>query len=134
MKRKIYKVLIITLVIILLSYIYYHYLFKNGIVIPCIFHKITNLYCPGCGVTRMILSLIKLDFYQAFRYNSLITIFVPFILFLLIDFIIKWITGNKNYFYIKIPNKIWIVLLIITISFGVIRNIPYFDYFIPTVI
>ena len=64
------------LILLLISFLII-FLFLNKVfnfTIPCLFHEITNLYCPGCGITRMFLSLFKLDFYQAFRYNPLVFI------------------------------------------------------------
>ena len=107
---------------------------KNNIGIPCIFYKITNLYCPGCGVTRMLVSLLQFDLYQAFRYNCLLFLSIPFVLVLFVDFILKWLKGKKNYIYFKISTKTWLFLLIVTILFGIIRNIPFFDYLVPTTI
>lgn len=121
------KIKTISIVILLLL----GYFFLNRLInlsIPCIFHKVTDFYCPGCGVTRMIFSIFKLNFYQAFRYNPLLYIFL--ILFL-INFIVKIIF--KKY-YIIFNNKTNIVLLIIVIIFGVVRNIPVFAYLVPTII
>ena len=42
--------------------------------LTCVFLDTTGFYCPGCGVTRLIFSLLQFDFYQAFRYNPLIFI------------------------------------------------------------
>lgn len=133
MKRRLIILLLATIFLIA-STILYYFTFSEFKAIPCIFHLITGFYCPGCGITRMIFSLIKFDFYQAFRYNPLIFIFIPFILLVFIDFIIKWLIGRKNFLYLKISNKVWMILLVITLLFGVIRNIPFFDYLIPTVI
>lgn len=82
----------------------------------------------------MFLSLFKLDFYQAFRFNPLVFIALPFIIVFLIDYILKWLKGKDNYLYVKINDKVWIFLVIITLLFGVARNIPFFDYLIPTMI
>ena len=71
--NKIPKLLLV--ILILLGYYFLNIYFHFSI--PCMFYKLTNLYCPGCGITRMLFSLIKLDFYQSFRYNSIV-----FILFL----------------------------------------------------
>lgn len=126
--------ILIILLILTIILILYSVLFHFGIVIPCVFHELTGLYCPGCGVTRMIFSLLKLDFYQAFRYNNLIFLFIPFILVCVIDFIIKKLNNKSDYLYQKTSDKVWIILLVITLLFGVLRNIPIFDYLIPTMV
>ena len=126
--------ILIILLILTIILILYSVLFHFGIVIPCVFHELTGLYCPGCGVTRMIFSLLKLDFYQAFRYNILVFLFIPFILVCVIDFIIKKLNNKSDYLYQNIDDKVWIILLIITLLFGVVRNIPIFDYLIPTMV
>lgn len=125
--------IIITPIVINIYYnLYYNH--NHNLIIPCIFNKITGLYCPGCGITRMIFSIFKLEIYQAFRYNPLVFCMVPFILFYFIDMVIKWIKGDNNYLYQKINDKVWLILLIITITFGVLRNIPLFKFLIPTII
>lgn len=134
MKKRLLFLVVIAIILMFIFNVYYFIFIKNGIVIPCIFHEITGFYCPGCGVTRMFLSLIKFDFYQAFRYNQLIFISLPFIIILVVDKFIKWIIGNPNYLYKKIGNKVWIILLIVTVFFAIIRNVPFFDYLIPTVV
>ena len=133
-KKRLLLSLKILFISVLLAIIYVILFVKFGIVIPCFFHEITHLYCPGCGITRMIVSLLRIDFYQAFRFNPLLFIFLPFTIFLVVDAFIKWLKGSDTYFYKKISNKVWIILIIVTIGFGIIRNIPYFDYLIPTVV
>ena len=96
-----------------------------GLRIPCLFHELTGLYCPGCGATRSIVSLIKLNPYQAFRYNMIITILIPiFLIWLFYKYILK---GKK-----RIPNWMWWTLLVVLLVFGVLRNIPFFDFLAPT--
>ena len=74
---------IIVLIVIFLIYTVLIISFDIGI--PCVFYEITGLYCPGCGITRLCLSLFEGDVYQAFRYNPIIFIDLPilFILFVL---------------------------------------------------
>lgn len=115
------------IIIIILGILYIFILLKYNIGIPCIFNEITGLYCPGCGITRAIASLIKFDLYQAFRYNMLIVVFIPLIcIYGFIKYALK-----KD---IKIPNWLWYLILIITILFAILRNIPFFDYLAPTTI
>ena len=116
-------------IIAILGFLLYYLLnLYTGFAIFCPFHKFTGLYCPGCGVTRLLFSLIKLDFYQAFRYNPLVFILLIIgIIYLLIKFILK-----KFNIIIKVPNYVWYILIIIVIIYGILRNIPYFNYLIPT--
>lgn len=126
MKKKI--TITILLSISLITYLllgnYFH------IYIHCPIKTITGLYCPGCGITRMLLSIIQLDFYQAFRYNPLLFITLPiFIIFFLNTLITK-----KEPLYNKISNKVWTIVIIIFIAYGILRNIPFFDYLAPTIL
>lgn len=112
-------------IILVIGILIFVILFQDNIGIPCFFHELTGLYCPGCGITRAFLSLIKLDLYQAFRYNMLVIILLPFFaMYTIYKLIMK---GNK-----KIPNFIWYFLLIITILFGILRNISAFSFLAPT--
>ena len=116
-------------IIAILGFLLYYLLnLYTGFAIFCPFHKFTGLYCPGCGVTRMLFSLIKLDFYQAFRYNPLVFILLIIgIIYLLIKFILK-----KFNIIIKVPNYVWYILIIIVIIYGILRNIPEFSWLAPT--
>lgn len=109
---------------IILGILFIYILLKYNIGIPCIFHKLTGFYCPGCGMTRAFISLIKLDIYQAFRYNMLVIIFVPFFIIYGVN---KYILKNKY----KIPRFIFYILLVITILFAILRNIPNFSFLAP---
>ena len=53
------------------------------ICIPCLWHSIFGIHCPGCGLTTAFINLIKLDFNKAFESNWLIFIIVPFGIFYL---------------------------------------------------
>lgn len=109
--------------IFLLGILYFIVNQKWGITIPCFFHEITGLYCPGCGITRMIISLFHLEFYQAFRYNPLIFILlIAYIVYKLVNIKIK----------VKVPKFVTYILLVITIIFGILRNTTMFNYLKPT--
>jgi hypothetical protein len=47
------------------------------ICIPCIWKSIFGIHCPGCGLTTAFISLIELNFKNAFETNWLIFIIVP---------------------------------------------------------
>lgn len=95
----------------------------------CLFKNLFDIECAGCGGTRMFLSILKLDFYQAFRYNpyafSLLVIGGIYVLYALIMKCLK-----KKIF---IPNiKLLYVFLFTTFLFMILRNIPGFEFLLPT--
>lgn len=90
-----------------------------------------NIDCAGCGATRMIESIFKLDFYQAFRYNLLL--FCLLIIFIIYGFYIIICKIIKKKYY-KMKNRDWLMILIFVILFMILRNIPGFEYLKPTLI
>ena len=124
-KKKIISILILFLVLVIYHLLSHLFNFR----IPCIFYEITGLYCPGCGVTRMLFSLINLDFYQAFRYNPLVFIILRLYIIYLIIKIIAKLLFKKN---LKIPQVILNIIIILLILYGILRNIDLFSFLKPT--
>ena len=119
MKRKDYiiSVIFVTLMAILVL--------TERIAIPCIFNKVTGLYCPGCGITRAIKALLKGNFSESFHNNVLLYTVIPL---LILNEIIYRLTKKK---YKKAYNVIITVLLIVAIIFGILRNFSQFSYLAP---
>lgn len=123
---------LLTFLIFILFGVTYFFLFvEKGIAIPCVFHEITGYYCPGCGITRCLTSILLGQFYQAFRYHMLVFCLLPFAL----------LYGSASYLYwlmdrriTKVPNYIWNLLFIVTVLFGIMRNTELFSIMAPTVI
>lgn len=88
-----------------------------------------GIECAGCGATRMLKSILKLEFYQAFRYNPLVFIIlilgIIYAIYIFICIILK-----KKY---VLPNKkALIALAIIVVIYMVLRNIELFSFLKPT--
>ncbi len=49
-----------------------------GFWIPCPFRALTGYLCPGCGVSHLCLSLLRLDFRGAWAANPAICVLLPF--------------------------------------------------------
>lgn len=131
MKKRIIKIISI-IGIFIIGLITYYYLNQNlNFSIPCLFHKITGYYCPGCGITRCLFSILEGKLYQAFMYNQLVFILLPFFIIYVTYNSYIYIFNKKNKLIKKIPNYIYIILLIIVISFGIIRNLDFFPYLKP---
>lgn len=94
-----------------------------GFGIPCPVHYFTGFKCPGCGVSRMFISLMKLDFKSAFEANRLLLVTLPVIASLLFVYFFRYIKTDSRKIS-KAENIIYIVLIISFLIFGVVRNFP----------
>lgn len=121
--------LFISTILCLLIYKKINNIYHIGI--PCIFHRITGFYCPGCGMTRAIFSLLNLNLKNAIRNNILVVLVMPFIVIYIINYAYIWINNLKKDPSKIFPKWLWYTLLLITILFGIIRNIKYFYWLNP---
>ena len=90
----------------------------NHILLPCIFHKLTGLYCPGCGGTRAVAFLLHGDFLHSLVYHP----FVPYAFVLCTWFMISQTIErlSKGRLHIGMHFReafLWIALAIIIINF-----------------
>lgn len=47
--------------------------------LDCVFIELFGIPCPGCGMTRALLSVLRFDFIQAIKYNVII-FFMPYLM------------------------------------------------------
>ena len=86
---------IIYILILLGEGISYYLIKIKEITVPCFFEYLTNIPCPGCGLTRSFISILNLDLISAIKYNILgIPLFIAIIL--LNIYLIKDIIYNKK--------------------------------------
>lgn len=93
-----------------------------GAGIPCPIKSITGLECPGCGVSRMCISLLQLDFASAWKANPAVLLLLPFFLYIAVRLGISYVRCNK-----KTLSKFDSVLIYsacaVLLLFGILRNI-----------
>ena len=128
--NRFFKIIKITLIFIILWILYAVFISITGLSIPCIFYEKTNLYCPGCGISRMFIKLCQLDFYGAFRSNSCIFIIFPLLICYGLFKAFKYVKSGK-YPQTKIESIFIWSIVVILVLFGILRNIPYFSYLAP---
>ena len=103
-----------------------------GAGIPCVFHQVTGLYCSGCGASRALRSVLHFDFYQALRYNAVLTVALPFIAVYFGGLGVSYIRFGKDKISEKISMKpVW-VFVAAALAYGILRNIPVFAFLAPT--
>lgn len=91
----------------------------------CLFHRLTGLDCPGCGMTRATHAVLHGRLAEAFRFNPLGMILVPALLAWLGIRLPGWLRGEPaRPGGAAISRAAWCVLAAILV-FWVLRNIPF---------
>ena len=89
---------------------------------PCMFHRVTGYYCPGCGGTRAVFTFFRGDIVRAFKFHP----FVPYTVIIggwfMLSQTIQRLSGDR----IKIGMNfrivyLWIALGIIALNW-IIKN------------
>jgi hypothetical protein len=95
----------------------------------CMFHQMTGLNCPGCGATRAMYALVHGDFLTALHDNALL--------------ILLMVAGGGRGLWMAVEKlrgrpagkfypawTLWVVLAA-ALVFGVVRNLPGFEFLAP---
>jgi hypothetical protein len=96
--------------------------------LPCAFHRLTGLWCPGCGLTRGTHALFTGHPVEALGYN----LFTPLAL---VGIVVAWAAWAlrcwgrpvRNPFE-RLPERWTQVLLVAVLVFGVVRNLPFVPF------
>ena len=96
----------------------------------CYLNDWTGLHCAGCGMTRATRSLLEGDFLAALDYNIVGVLLGPIVLVGAGREFIAWASGRDEWRW-RLPWKWSIVLAVVVIGFGVLRNLPGFDFLAP---
>jgi hypothetical protein len=97
----------------------------------CPFHRITGLYCPGCGAMRALASLLRLEGYKALRFNGLVVFTLPLLLIALARVAIRYIRDGKVPPPGRWDKPLAIAIGALALLFGVARNIPALAFLAP---
>ena len=100
---------------------YYIFVRITGLSIPCVFHEITGLKCPGCGITHMFVNAAQSEWKAAFLSNPLLFVLFPlFCVFIAAKLLFMPDCLDMKSKPYRAGEKI---LLAAVLLFGVVRNI-----------
>ena len=100
---------------------------NSGIFPPCPFHRLTGLYCPGCGSLRAVHQLLHGNLLTAFSLNPLLIFSLILLTFWFISCGVIAM-GNRSLPMATIPSYgIWLILIIIVL-FWILRNITLYPF------
>jgi len=94
-------------------------IFHGGI--PCVFHEITGLKCPGCGITHAMMCLLHFDFEGFIKANLFAPLIVIFLMTAFVSTSVKYIKTGV-YRLSAVNSFIEVSFLISFIAWGFVRN------------
>ena len=112
------------------AYLYFHD--PSVYPIPCVFHLLTGLYCPGCGAGRACFALLHGELGEAFSYNPLMVILIPFLCLYAAARGFDWAVTGGNHVDGKISVKLLVAILVLILIYGIVRNIPALPFSLLT--
>ncbi|GAB3065588.1 DUF2752 domain-containing protein [Stenotrophomonas tumulicola] len=97
--------------------------YASGSPLPsCPLYALTGLYCPGCGSTRCLHSLVHFDLAGAMAMNPLLVISLPFLLLMLLYGAGVRLRALDPLMRVLANPMFWLVLLV---GYALLRNLPW---------
>lgn len=89
----------------------------------CVFHALTGLQCPGCGMTRAVHALLSGHPLLALRCNLLLVLALPLILALWLRWVRdRWRGVTRAP---QLPSRaLLLTVLTLAVAYAVLRNLP----------
>ncbi|MCI9074567.1 MAG: DUF2752 domain-containing protein [Dorea sp.] len=129
-KKEIRAAVIVLILLILLAgtlFLYYHNP-KGELMLACPVYFLTGYYCPGCGAGRACYALLHGQLYQAFRYNPVLIVLLPWLGLYYAACGLQWLIYGRERVSIHIPGWIPKAILLIFVLFGIVRNIEVYPF------
>lgn len=95
---------------------------------PCLFHQLTGLHCPGCGMTRATHAALHGDLAGAFRHNVLGMILLPLAMLGIVLELLAWTKTSRAGWRLVPPRGLAWLLGLAVISFWLLRNLPWWPF------
>ena len=122
MKLRLKAIVIPWLLCGLLGGLYYIWVVRTNIGIPCLFYLWTGLKCPGCGITRLCIGVLSGNLEEAKKVNVLLFYLLPILTIWMLVMSGYYILTGKR-FNQKITDVMAWIVVVLLLVFGVYRNI-----------
>ncbi len=109
------------------AYLYTRDPTAGGLYPFCLFHRVTGLYCPGCGTTRALHALSHGRLLAALGYNPLAVLLLPPLSYACLCWVVDRLWGRR------LPRPelgpAWgRAAVVVVFAFWVLRNIPLWPF------
>ena len=99
----------------------------GGIYPPCPTHYLTSFSCPGCGSLRAVHNLLHGNFKEAFFFNPLTVVVLPFAAIWFLIYLSNLFLKTKIP-EIKVKPAVILLVFSVIILFMVLRNLPFYPF------
>ncbi|RDY32202.1 DUF2752 domain-containing protein [Lachnotalea glycerini] len=123
--KMLYQIGLVLLILALftISLIYLFHIHYEIFLFPCLFHKLTGLYCPGCGGTRSVHALLHGHPLVSLQYNPIVVYCVCIYICYMFSNTIEILSKHKIKIGMKYRDCYIMLGLILILIFFIIRNI-----------
>lgn len=95
----------------------------NNFLIPCVFHYVTGLYCPGCGGTRAVKALFQGKLLLSFLYHPFVLYSILIYSWYMVSNTIERCANGKIKIGMRYKNiYLWIGIILILVNW-VVKNV-----------
>ena len=114
------------------AFIYYFFIHnpseKGTVFLRCPSNLLFGINCPGCGSQRAIHHLLHLEITEALRFNALLVITFPFIIYITLIWLYNFIFEKEIRIKLFYNNKfVWFVFGLVVV-YGIARNILIYPF------
>lgn len=121
-RKRLLRVIACVTLIGMAGCLYALFVVRTGLAIPCIFHLVTGYQCPGCGVTRMCVALLQMDFAKAYASNPVLFVLTPIMVLVFLPYVAGYVR-NGRWEMNRLQNVVLYLCIVVLIGFGIFRNI-----------
>ena len=122
--KRIFLIGLLSVVLILMGVIYFYIDPSKSLMPRCPFFSLTGYLCPGCGSQRAVHALLHLEFSQAFMFNPLLVLSLPYIALGVLVFLFeksnKYVLWLRLNLYGRYAVYVWGVLIVL---YWIFRNL-----------
>lgn len=94
----------------------------TGLALPCPFRAVTGLLCPGCGITRLCLALLRGDWAGAWRANPALLPMLPILAALAVRLSVRYVREGSAVLTRRENALVWVLAALLA-AWGIVRNL-----------
>lgn len=94
----------------------------TGLALPCPFRAVTGLLCPGCGITRLCLALLRGDWAGAWRANPALLPMLPILAALAVRLSVRYVREGSAVLTRRENALVWVLTALLA-AWGILRNL-----------